>query len=267
VPVRAGTPALRDTRRHFVAVLRRFTTGLPSLTVLSLNHLTFRSFPMATANRFSARRSALFAALALSLSMPLGSAFAATTDAQFQSAFQTFQAAQKGDSAALKHAADQFNELLKAEPGQPMLMAYAGAATALKAKSSILPWKKIGYAEDGLAMIDKALALLQPAHDTALLNRSPVSLQARFTAASSFLAMPGFFNRGARGAKLLAEVQASPLLAQATPGFQGAVLMSAAQLAAKEFRTADARRDLNDVVQRGLPQAEAAKAQLQGLPQ
>jgi hypothetical protein len=92
-------------------------------------------------------------------------------------------------------------------------------------------------------------------------------LQTRFTAASCFLAMPAFFNRGARGAKLLADVQASPLLAQASPGFQGAVLMSAAQQAAKEFRTVDARRDLGDVIQRGLPQAEAARLQLQGLPQ
>ncbi|MBC7957385.1 MAG: hypothetical protein H7Y33_16135 [Cytophagales bacterium] len=222
---------------------------------------------MATCFPISPRRTVLLTALALSLSLPLGTAFAATTDAQFQSAFQTFQAAQKGDSAAVERAADQFHDLLKADPGQPMLMAYAGAATALKAKSSYLPWKKIGHAENGLAMIDKALALLQPTHDTAVLNRSPVSLQTRFTAASSFLAMPSFFNRGARGAKLLAEVQASPLLAQASPGFQGAVLMSAAQLAAKEFRTADARRDLGAVISRGLPQAEAANAQLLSLPQ
>lgn len=220
---------------------------------------------MATCSPFSPRRSVLLAALALSLSF--GAATAATTDAQFQAAFQTFQAAQNGDSAALDGSADQFNELLKAEPGHPMLTVYAGAATALKANSTFLPWKKIGYAEDGLALIDKGLALLRPAHDTALLNRSPVSLQARFTAASTFLKLPGFFNRAARGTKLLAEVQASPLLGQATPGFQGAVLMLAGQQAAKEFRNADARRDFNTVIQRGLPQADAAKALLQGLPQ
>lgn len=222
---------------------------------------------MATATSFSflPRRGVLLVALAFSLGV--GAAHAAVTDAQFQAAFQTFQAAQNGDSAALDGSADQFNELLKAEPGQPMLMVYAGAATALKARSTLLPWKKIGYAEDGLALIDKGLALLQPAHDTALLNRSPVSLQARFTAANTFLNLPAFFNRNARGVKLLAEVQASPLLSQATPGFQGAVLMRAGQQAAAEFRNADARRDFQAVIQRQLPQAEAAKAQLQGLPQ
>lgn len=222
---------------------------------------------MATATTSShlPRRIVLLAALVLSLSF--GAASAATTDAQFQAAFQTFQAAQNGDSAALDGAADQFSDLLKAEPGHPMLMVYAGAATALKAKSTYLPWKKIGYAEDGLALIDKGLALLQPAHDTALLNRSPVSLQARFTAASTFLNLPSFFNRNARGVKLLTEVQTSPLLSQATPGFQGAVLMRAGEQAVKAFRNADARRDFQSVIQRQLPQADAAKAQLQGLPQ
>lgn len=213
------------------------------------------------------RRNLLLTALAITLATTFGLAQAVTTDAQFQSAFQTFQAAQKGDEGAIERAAEQFSELLKAEPGQPMLMAYAGAATALKARTTMLPWKKMGHAEDGLALIDKALALLQPVHDTTLLNRSPVSLQTRFTAASTFLGMPSMFNRGTRGAKLLADVQNSPLLPQATPGFQGAVLMRAAELAAKEFRTADARRDLGEVIQRGLPQAEAAKAQLAGLPQ
>jgi hypothetical protein len=221
----------------------------------------------ATRTASSPRRSLFLAALTIALSASAGMAIAATTDAQFQSAFQTFQAAQKGDEAAVERAAEQFNDLLKADPGQPMLMAYAGAATALKAKTTMLPWKKMSQAEDGLAMIDKALALLQPVHDTTLLNRTPVSLQTRFTAANTFLGMPSMFNRGTRGAKLLADVQNSPLLSQATPGFQGAVLMRAAELAAKEFRTADARRDLTDVIQRSLPQAEAAKAQLAGLPQ
>lgn len=211
----------------------------------------------------AARRGLVLAALTLSLA----SAFASTGDAPFQSAFKTFSAAQQGDSGAMSRAADEFEALLQADPGNPAVMAYAGAATALKARSTILPWKKIGYAEDGLARIDKALALLQPAHDTQLLNHSPVSLQARFTAANTFLNMPGMFNRSARGAKLLAEVQASPVFSQATPGFQGAVLMRAAQLAAKEFRTADARRDLTLVIERSLPQADAARAQLKELPQ
>jgi hypothetical protein len=217
------------------------------------------------------RRAALFVLLA-ALSGAALQTFAApfsspVSDAQFQPVFQRFQAAQTGDKSSIEPAAEQFEELLKADPANPLLMAYTGAATALKARATMLPWKKIGHAEDGLAQIDKALALLAPEHDTALMQHSPVSLQVRFVAASTFSNLPGFFNRGARGAKLLAEVQASPLFASATPGFQGAVLMFAAQRAAKDDRVADARRSYAQVVERGLPQADAARAQLQGLPQ
>ena len=214
------------------------------------------------------RKSFVLAALALSLSAAAFTTFAAApTDAQFQAAFQTFSAAQKGDDADIDKSAGEFEALLQADPGNPVLMAYTGAATAIKARGTMLPWKKIGYAEDGLAQIDKALTLLQPAHDGELFNHTPMSLQTRFTAASTFLGLPGMFNRGARGAKLLAEVEGSPALDKASPGFQGAVLMFSAQVALKQDRVADARKALTSVVDRQLPQAEAARAQLQGLPQ
>ena len=206
------------------------------------------------------------AVLALGVAAVFG-ASAATTDAQFVPAFQQFQAAQTGDADALGGAAEQFNTLLKADPANPTLLAYAGAATALKSKTTVMPWKKMSYAEDGLAQIDKALALLQPVHDAELLNHVPLSLQTRFVAASTFLGLPPFFNRGPRGAKLLGDVQASPLFAQSPLGFQGAVLMRAAQLAAAEHRVDDARRNYTQVIDRAMPQADAAKAQREGLPQ
>jgi hypothetical protein len=218
------------------------------------------SIPAHTLTRLAAT-----AVLALCLS---ATAFAAApTDAQFQAAFQTFSAAQKGDSAAIDRSAGEFEALLKGDPSNPVLLAYTGAATAIKARGTLLPWKKIGHAEDGLAQIDKALTLLQPVHDSELFNHTPMSLQTRFTAASTFLGLPGMFNRGARGAKLLAEVEGSPVLDKASPGFQGAVLMFSAQFALKQDRVADARKALASVVERQLPQAEAARAQLQGLPQ
>ena len=193
-------------------------------------------------------------------------AFAATPEAAFRPAFQQFQAARNGDGAAVERAAEQFSELLKADPGNPVLMAYAGAAMSMKSRDAMLPWKKMSYAEDGLAQIDKALALLQPAHDAPLQNHTPGSLETRFIAASTFLSMPGMFNRGARGAALLAQVRSSPLLPQAAPGFQGAVLMRSAQQALQDKRLDDARRDLNALIDAHLPQAEAARAKLKELP-
>jgi len=182
----------------------------------------------------------------------------------FQSAFQLFSQASAGDISAIDKAADEFASLLKAEPANPVLMAYAGASEAMKANNTALPWKKMGYAEDGLALVDKSLALLTPAHDTALQHGTPGSLEVRFVAANTFLAMPGFMNRGARGGKLLDDVLASPLFAAAPLPFQGTVWMLAASQATKDKRVEDAQRFLNEVISRNAPQADKARAVLKG---
>ncbi len=201
------------------------------------------------------------AVFALALLSAVGQVRAAP-EAAFESAFAQFNQASAGDSSAVDKAADAFNALLQAEPGSPVLMAYAGAATAMKARTTALPWKKIGHAEDGLALVDKALALLTPAHDAALQHGTPGSLETRFVAANTFLAMPGFMNRGPRGAKLLDEVLASPLFATAPLPFQGTVWMLAASQATKDKRTEDAQRYLNEVIGRNAPQADKARALL-----
>jgi hypothetical protein len=171
--------------------------------------------------------------LTLACAVLFSTAAYAAPDAPFQTAFSHFTQAQGGDSAAIDKAAESFAALLATEPANPVLMAYAGAALSMRARTTFLPWKKMGYAEDGMAQIDKALALLTPAHNAVVQNHVPGALDVRFVAASTFLAVPGFMNRGARGAKLLDEVLASPLLEQAPAAFQDQVRQRAAQLKAK----------------------------------
>lgn len=207
---------------------------------------------------------ALLVALAGAAALPLESARAAS-DGAFEPAYQQFTRALSGDKSAVDGAADAFDALLRAEPASPVLMAYAGASTAMKAGTTMMPWKKMGYAEDGLAQLDKALTLLGAEHDTPLQHGVPGVLETRFVAASTFLAVPDFMNRGARGAKLLDQVLASPLLASAPLPFKGQVWMRAAKLAGAEKRPADQRRWLEQVVASGAPQAEAARAALKDL--
>jgi hypothetical protein len=207
------------------------------------------------------RTTACLAAVFLNTAL-LGAAVQAAPDAAFDSAFQQFNSASGGEAAAVDKAVDAFEALLKAEPANPVLMAYAGASTALKSTTTMLPWKKMGYAEDGMALLDKAIAQLTPAHDAPLQHGTPSALEVKFVAANTFLAVPGFMNRGARGSKLLNEVLASPLLATAPLPFRGTVWMRAARLAQAEQRPADARRWLEEIVRQGAPQAEAARARL-----
>lgn len=206
-------------------------------------------------------------ALALGLALATGLAAAAVPEPAFEAAYQPFMAALQGHESSIATAHDRFTALLAQDPGNPLLLAYSGAATAMQARTTMLPWKKMGYAEDGLAQIDKALALLQPAHDAPAQRGTPASLETRFVAASTFLGLPSMFNRGARGAALLAEVQSSPLFDAAPAGFRSLVLIRAARHAADHQRPDDARHLLQQVIDQQLPGAGEARQQLAGLSQ
>ncbi len=189
----------------------------------------------------------------------------ATPQPGFETAWQAFERAAGGDGAATESAAAQFAALAQADASDPVLQAYAGAAWTLKGRDALLPWRKMSFTEEGLARLDKALAQLQGAHDRALHRGTPASLETRFVAASVFLRLPGFFNRGPRGEQLLAEVVSSALLAGAPLPFQGEVLMRAGRQALKDKRPDEARRHFEAVLARNAPQAAAARQALQGL--
>ena len=195
----------------------------------------------------------------------LGAAAVAVPNEQFQTAFKQFLQASAGDTTAIDQAAEAFSGLLKSEPANPVLLAYTGAATAMKAATTMLPWKKMTYAEDGLAQLDKALTMLNPTHDTPVQNGTPGVLEVKFVAANTFLAVPTFMNRHDRGTKLLGEVLASPLFATAPLGFKGTVWMKAANEATKTNNTAEAKRYLDMVVEQQAPQAAKAQALLKGM--
>jgi hypothetical protein len=189
----------------------------------------------------------------------------AATDAAFDAAYRTFAKAAAGDDSAIDAAASAFESLRAAEPGNPVVTAYAGASATLLAKTALAPLKKMSLSEDGLALLDKSLAMLSPAHDAPIEHGTPGSLEVRFVAANTFLGVPSFMNRGARGRKLLDEVLASPLFDKSPLPFQGNVWMRAAELAAKDGRADDARRWLNEIVSRNAPQADRARAMLKEL--
>jgi len=187
---------------------------------------------------------------------------AATPSPAVAAALAQFDQASAGQGAAADAAAEQFRSLSAADPGNPVLRAYAGAATTMQARSALLPWKKLGLVEDGLALIDKALAQLTPAHDTPGLRGVPASLETRFTAASTFLALPAMFNRHDRGERLLAELLANAQLASAPLPFQAAVWLRAGMTAADAHQAEQARQWFDKAARSATPVAAAAQARL-----
>lgn len=150
----------------------------------------------------------------------------AATPAQFDPAWAQFTQATEGNEAAIEKSRAAFADLLKAEPTNPVLMAYTGSATTMLATTTWLPWRKMTFAEDGLAMLDKSLTLITPAHDAPLQHDVPAVLEVKLVAANTFLAVPSFMNRHDRGAKLLDDVAKSPLLAKAPADFRNRVIAS-----------------------------------------
>jgi hypothetical protein len=180
-------------------------------------------------------------------------------------AYKVFARANDGHTASIDPAAQEYARLVAQFPTDPLVRVYAGAATAMRAYTTILPWKKIRYAEEGLAEIDKALAFLTPAHDTPRPDGTPVALETRFVAASTFLTLPGFFNRGPRGERMLKEVLASPQFAGAPLTLRAPVWMAAAKQAIEEKRKDDARRFLQLVISSNAAEAAAAGELLKDL--
>lgn len=183
--------------------------------------------------------------------------------AQFEAAYQAFQDGQADNAGATDLAAERFDRLSRAEPADVVLLAYAGAAEASRARHTWLPWRKMQHAEDGLARLDRALSHLAAGDDTQRYHGTPASLEVRFTAASTFLALPeALFHRRQRGEQLLAEVQASPLFATAPLPFRGVVWSRAARHAAEQGHRDQARMLWQRIVDAGAPQAAQARTAL-----
>lgn len=184
------------------------------------------------------------------------------SDEAFQQAFNRFKQAVGGQTDAVDGAADAFAKLLAEQPGDPVLMAYAGASTSLRARTTVMPWKKLGYAEDGLAQIDKALTVAASLPNLPAHRGTAGVLELKFVAATSMLAVPPFLNRAQRGTKLLNEVLDNPAFPSAPPAFRAEVLLRAADLALENKQSPQARRYLNDAVALNTPQSEVAKTKL-----
>lgn len=189
-------------------------------------------------------------------------------DPGLDAAVTEFVAAQGGDEGLIKKSA-QTLDALAAQPERsrsPLVLAFAGAAHARLAETTIFPWSKMRYAEDGLALVDKALQRLDPKDDTPDPGHTPVAKEVRFVAASLFFVLPSIFNRRAQADKLLDGLLATVETDATPPDFKAAVAVLAGQRAAKAGDKAQARRYFDKATGYGSPQeAEDARRELKAL--
>lgn len=164
---------------------------------------------------------------------------------------------------ANQQTASTFNNMLQQEPGNPLLMSYAGAATAKSSLDKLAKDEKTTALEDGTAMVEQALQLAS--NSVAMHGSVPVALEVRFVAASTYLAVPKVMNRHDKGEQLLKDVIDASQFAQTDVNFRGAVWMRAATLAAEKNRADEAKKYLSEIVRNNAPQSQKAAQLLQTL--
>lgn len=198
--------------------------------------------------------------LAIALACAAASAAPATDGNAFGAARQQFIAGSNGDSAARDAAIEAFEKLSAEQPGNPAYLAYQGAGFTLRGRDAMMPWDKMKYTEKGADMIEKALSLLAPEHDTLLISGTPASIETRLVAANTLLALPGFMNRRSGGKRALQAALDSQALAQAPAQVRANLFSIAARVAAEEKRSADEIGYLQQVVATQATSSHVAKA-------
>ena len=160
--------------------------------------------------------------------------------AAFDSAQRIFENNLAGDKDSNSAVIEKFEQLVNESPDQPLYLAYLGSAYTLKARDAFAPWTRLKYVEKGLAMIDKALIMLEPKHDEMRIRGSIVSMETRLVAISTFLKVPGFLHRLQPARDLIKETLASPAFAKAPPMVRGRIYLNAADAAKKAGNAAEA---------------------------
>jgi hypothetical protein len=146
-----------------------------------------------------------------------------------------------GDADAVATANAAFDKLVAAQPDHPLYLAYLGSSFTLKGRDAWMPWTRLRYVEQGLALIDRALARLKPEHDQLLLAEVPVSVETRLVAVTTFLSIPGFFNRLDGAKDLLRTTFADAAFAATPPPVQASFYVQAADAARRDKNVGDER--------------------------
>jgi hypothetical protein len=117
------------------------------------------------------------------------------------------------EAAVNAQAQAAFERLRASDPANPLYLAYLGSTWMIEAREAWMPWNKIAYADKGLALLDKSLALLEPAHEREVVEGMSVGVRVRSVAGIAYAGLPGMFNRFDQGRRLLRELTASSALA------------------------------------------------------
>ncbi len=191
---------------------------------------------------------------------------------EFSAARAQFEAGRAGSHAATELAQQQFSQLLRKDADNPLYLAYYGSTFTLLARDSLAPWTRIRLINQGTALLDRALALLD--HPTA--NDKGASgpltavaaLETRLVAMATFIALPeALFHRHAAAKREYQRAVTSPEFPSASADLQGHLQYEGALIAREAGDAAGERTALRRVLALSppsiaMPEVRARLAQL-----
>jgi hypothetical protein len=178
----------------------------------------------------------------------------------FVAAQKSFELGLQGSKKDNEEATEKFKVLAEQESSNPIYLAYYGSAITVKSRDAFFPWTKLKLGEQGLDVIDKALKMVRPEHDTAMLKGVAISLGTKLVAVSTFLSMPdNYFHRFTAGKNILAETMKSPVFLTAPTHIQAAFHLKAAVVAQKDLHSTEEIRQLKRALELD-PQGKEAGA-------
>jgi hypothetical protein len=188
-----------------------------------------------------------------------GTAMAQNRTESFTAAQTLFEQGLQGSKKDNEQAVEQFKTLSEKERGNPLYLAYYGSAVTIKSRDAFFPWNKLKLGEQGLDVIDRALKMVTPEHDSAIINGVPVSIGTKLVAVSTFLKMPDkYFHRFAAGKSLLTETMSSRTFTASPAHIRSAFHIQAAAAAQTDKQNAEEIRQLKRALELDPQGKEAA---------
>ncbi len=98
---------------------------------------------------------------------------------------------------------DRLQKMLKQDPDNPLLLVYFGSTETVMGKHAWMPWSKLGYVNDGIGHIDRALRLADQLEASDESAAPMVVDEVRLVAANTYVSLPEMFNTFDSGKTLL----------------------------------------------------------------
>jgi hypothetical protein len=211
---------------------------------------------MITSGLLKRWRPGVVASIALGLASTAGAAGLATLAVDFASARSQFEAGRAGSHDATERAQQLFSQLLRKDAENPLYLAYYGSTYTLQARDSLAPWTRIKLINQGTALLDRALALLE--HPPAA--ASTAALETRLVAIATFIALPEtLFHRRAAAKREYQRAVASLDFPAASPDLKGHLHYEGALIAREEGDDAAERTALQRALALAPPSIDLAE--------